>query len=139
MDSHTTYWRVCRIAIQQSEQLQIQFMAEISMYDPDILVWIDETGSARRNSIWQYGYSLRGMPARVHQLQIVDESVFQQRNSIRVCSYSLRDQLKVRKARINAIGIMSYQRVEDVYLTEENINGDNFVGSCLLPILTVTG
>ena len=50
--------RVCRIAIQQSEQLRIQFMAEISMYDPDMLIWIDETGSARRNSIQQYGYSL---------------------------------------------------------------------------------
>ena len=48
--------RVCRIALQQSEQLRIQFMAEISMYDPEMLVWIDETGSARRNSIWQYGY-----------------------------------------------------------------------------------
>ena len=57
--------RVCRITLQQSKQLQIQFKAEISMYDPDILVWIDETGSARRNSICQYGYSLRGMPAQV--------------------------------------------------------------------------
>ena len=43
--------KVCRIATQQSEQLRIQFMAEISMYDPDMLVWIDETGSARRNKI----------------------------------------------------------------------------------------
>ena len=43
---------------------------QISMYDPDMLVWIDEMGSARRNSIRQYGYSLRGMPARVHQLTV---------------------------------------------------------------------
>ena len=57
-----------RIALQQSEQLWIQFMAEISMYDPEMLVWIDETGSAIRNSSRQYGYSLRGMPAKVHQL-----------------------------------------------------------------------
>ena len=45
-------------------------MAEISMYDPDMLVWIDETGSARRNNVRQYGYSLRGMLACVHQLQV---------------------------------------------------------------------
>ncbi len=47
-------------------------------------------------------------------------------------------QLKLGKSRINAIGIMSYQGMEDVYLTEDNINGDifvHFVGSCLLPIL----
>ena len=45
-------------------------MTEISMYNPDMLVWIDEMGSAGRNSIRQYGYSLRGMPAQVHQLQV---------------------------------------------------------------------
>ena len=44
--------RVCRIALQQSEQLRIQFMAEISMYDPE------------------YGYLLRGMPAQIHQLHV---------------------------------------------------------------------
>ena len=62
-DQGFTHKRVCRIALQQSKQLRIQFMAEISMYDPDMLIWIDETGSARRNSIRKYGYSLRGMPA----------------------------------------------------------------------------
>ena len=62
--------KVRTIALQRSEQLRIEFMAEISMYDPDMLLWIDETGSARRNSIRQYGYSLRGMPACVHQLRV---------------------------------------------------------------------
>ena len=32
--------RLRRIAIQQSKQLRIQFMADISMYDPDMLIWI---------------------------------------------------------------------------------------------------
>ena len=62
--------KVGTIALQRSEQLRIEFMAEISMYDPDMLLWIDETGSARRNSIRQYGYSLRRMPACVHQLRL---------------------------------------------------------------------
>ena len=46
--------RVCRIALQWSEDLWLQFMAEILMYDPDMLMWTNETGSARRNSIRQY-------------------------------------------------------------------------------------
>ena len=45
-------------------------MAEISLFHPDMLIWIDETGSDRRNSIRKYGYSLRGIPARVFQLHV---------------------------------------------------------------------
>lgn len=77
------------------------------------LVWVDESGFQQRNSIRAYDYSLRGLRAEDHQF-------------------------KVGKARINVIGVMSYQGVEDVHLTEDNVNGDifeHFVGSCLLPIL----
>ena len=41
--------KVQRIALQCSEELQLQFMAEISMFDPEMIIWVDETGSARRN------------------------------------------------------------------------------------------
>ena len=34
-------------------------MAEISAYDPSMLVWLDETGCDKRNFV--YGYALRGM------------------------------------------------------------------------------
>ena len=40
------------------------------MFHPDMLIWIDETGSDRRNSIQKYGYSLRGTPAQVFQLRV---------------------------------------------------------------------
>ena len=30
--------------MQQSDALRARFMAEISVYDPDMLIWIDETG-----------------------------------------------------------------------------------------------
>ena len=48
--------KVQRIALQCSEELQLQFMAEISMFDPEMIIWIDETGSVRRNSVRSYGY-----------------------------------------------------------------------------------
>ena len=35
------------IALQQSEVLRSKFMAEISLYDPSMLIWIDESGCDR--------------------------------------------------------------------------------------------
>jgi len=78
-----------------------------------MLVWVDETGFQRRNSIRAYGYSLRGMRATDYQLTIG-------------------------RKRINAIAVMSLEGVEDVYLSEENVNGvifEDFVRTTLLPIL----
>ena len=49
--------KVQSIALQWSEIKRIQLMSEISVYDPDMLIWIDETGSTRSNSIHSYGYS----------------------------------------------------------------------------------
>ena len=50
------------IALQRSESKRIEYMAEICMYNPDMFIWIDETGSDRRKEIRKYGYSLRGIP-----------------------------------------------------------------------------
>ena len=46
--------------------------------------------------------------------------------------------MRVGQKSINAIGIMSLERVEDVYLSEETVNSDifeDFVRTTLLPIL----
>ena len=105
--------KVQRIALQCSEELQLQFMAEISMFDPEMIIWVDETGSARRNSVRSYGYSLKGMRAVSHELRVSGQ-------------------------RINAIGAMSTEGMEDVYIVEGNVTGDvfvKFVRNCLLPIL----
>ena len=51
------------VALQCSMEMQAWFMAEISIFDPQMLIWVDETGSARRNSVRAYGYSLKGMRA----------------------------------------------------------------------------
>ena len=45
-------------------------MAEVSGYNPNMFVWVDETGCDRRKSIRQYGYSIRGMRAVCHHLSV---------------------------------------------------------------------
>ena len=34
------------VALQQSEVCRGRFMAEVSIYDPSMLIWLDETGLA---------------------------------------------------------------------------------------------
>ena len=102
-----------RVAIQRSDTLRARFMADISIYDPRMLVWLDETGCDRRNTLRKYGYSLRGIPVSDHRLL-------------------------VRGKRYSAIPIISLDGIHDVYVTEGTVNGDkfaDFVQHCLLPVL----
>ena len=49
--------KVRTIAMQRSEDRRAEFIAEVSQFDPDMLIWLDETGADRRNSIRAYGYA----------------------------------------------------------------------------------
>ena len=49
-------------ALQRDSFLRLQFTSEVSLYDRDMMIFLDETGSDRRNSIRKYGYSIRGRP-----------------------------------------------------------------------------
>lgn len=102
-----------RVALQRSDELRAKFMAEVSVFDPSMLLWIDESGCDRRNCMRKRGYSLRGVTPKDHRLL-------------------------VRGTRYSAIPIMSLEGIHDVYLAEGNVNGEKFVTfvrSCLLPIL----
>ena len=108
-----THKKVQTIALQQSEEKRIQYMAEISSYSADMLIWIDETGSDRRNSIRRYGYSLKGSPAQVCQLRVGGK-------------------------RISAIPVMTTRGIEDVYVTQDSMDGEkfqHFLCQCLLPYI----
>lgn len=101
------------IALQRSDSLRANFIAEISIFDPNMLVWVDESGCDRRNTVRKYGYSIRGIP---------------------LCD----QRLLVRGTRYSAIPIISTLGVHDVYLAEGTIDGHRFaqfVESCLLPVL----
>ena len=101
------------IALQRSESLRIQFMAEVSMFSADMFIWIDETGSDRRKEIRRYGYSLRGIPPSPCQL-------------------------RVSGSRISAIPVLTTRGIESVYTTTGTVNGDvfeEFVCKHVLPII----
>ena len=101
------------VALQQSEAMRAKFMAEVSIYDPSMIVWIDESGCDRRNSIRKYGYSVRGIRPVDHRLL-------------------------VRGTRYSAIPVMSVYGIHDVFLAEGTINGDRFeffIRNYLLPNL----
>ena len=50
-------------------------MAEIEAFDPEMLVFIDETGCDRRNSIRQVGYGIRGITPITHRLLIYGKRI----------------------------------------------------------------
>ena len=105
--------KVETIALQRSETQRIEYIAERGMYDPDMFIWVDESGSDRRKEIRQYGYSLRGMPP----------------------SFS---QLRVGGHRISALPVMTTRGIEDVFTTTGSVNGEDFVQfirKYILPII----
>ena len=63
-----TRTRLKQVALQQSEELRAKFRSDISVYPPEMLVFLDETGSDRRDAMRKFGYSLRGKPAKAHRL-----------------------------------------------------------------------
>ncbi len=63
-----TRQKMTRVAIQRSDELREKFRADISVFSPEMLVFIDETGSDRRDSLRKFGYSLRGKPPKALQL-----------------------------------------------------------------------
>ena len=102
-----------QVALQQSDAARAKFMAEISIYDPSMLVWLDESGCDRRHTIRKYGYSLRGMP-------MSDRRIL------------------VRGTRYSVIPIISLQGIHDCYITDGTVNGEKFtkfVRTYLLPVL----
>jgi len=101
------------VAIQQSDAMRAKFMAEISIYDPSMFLWLDESGCDRRNTLRKYGYSIRG----IHPVD---------------------NRLLVRVTRYSALPIMSITGLHDLYLAEGTMNGDrftHFISTCLLPVL----
>ncbi len=52
------------VALQRSEEIRAQYRLEVSIYKPEMMVFVDETGSDRRAAMRRFGYSLTGKPAR---------------------------------------------------------------------------
>lgn len=101
------------VAKQRDELTRATYAAEVALYNPDMFIFLDETGSDRRNALRKYGYSLRGIPAVSHKLLIRGEHL-----STIAC--------------ISMEGILEFQTVKS------SVDGDifhDFVSSKLLPLL----
>ena len=46
------------------------YAAEMSIYSPEMLIFLDETGFDKRNILRRYAYSFRGKPPRSHKLLV---------------------------------------------------------------------
>lgn len=88
-----TRQHIMHVSLLRSEVKQAEFWAEISAFEPSMMLWVDETGCDRRNSLRKYGYGIRGQPPQEHTLIL-------------------------RGKRYSAIGILSTEGVEDVYITD---------------------
>ena len=70
-----THQKLRIVALQRDEEQRLQYSIDISLYNSDMLVFIDETGCDKRNLIRKKGYSIRGKPAISHQLLIRGEHI----------------------------------------------------------------
>ena len=98
---------------QRDEFIRQQFALDVSVYKPEMLVFIDETGADRRNVLRKYGYSVRGVPLQ-HQT------------------------LLVRGEHVTGIAFMSVNGLLDVKISRGSTDGDvfyEFVQKHLLPQL----
>ena len=89
------------IARQRDDDLRMLFAMDVSLYDPEMLIFIDETGADRRNLLQRRGYSIRGQPAKSHKL---------------LC----------RGQHISAIAAMSAKGILDCKIVHESVTGDTF-------------
>ncbi len=105
--------RMKLVAIQRDDGLRAQFVSDVSLYEPEMLVFIDETGSDKRDSLRKYGYSLRGRPAKSHKILS-------------------------RGKHVSAITMMSTNGILDVDIVHGSVNGavfSDFVLKFLVPHL----
>ena len=45
-------------------------MPEVSIYNPSMFVWTDESSCDKRNSMRKYGYSVKGIPPVKHRFLV---------------------------------------------------------------------
>ena len=110
--------KIQHIALQRNLSQQASFIANISCYPKEMLVWVDETGCERRNLLRKYGYSFRGMRAECKRLL-------------------------VRGTRISAIAAMCWDKgILYVGMTPNSVNGEmfcDFVRGTLIPNILLMG
>ena len=112
-ENNFTRQKLSLIARQRNESLRQEYISDVSIFESHMFVFIDETGTDRRDAIRKYGYSLQGKTPKSNRL---------------LC----------RGERLSALAIMSCSGLMDVHIEHGTINGDKFlvfVERNLLPTL----
>ena len=65
-----------------------QYKSDISVYNPDMFVFVDDKGTDRRYALRRFGYSLCGKPARALNLFVRGQNVISTRE---ICSEGILD------------------------------------------------
>jgi transposase len=105
--------RLTKVALQRSEKERQQYVSDLSVYKPEMFVFLDETGSDRRDAMRRFGYSLRGRPAKSQKLLH-------------------------RGRHISAISAICSEGVLNCKVVEGSVTADEFqdyIDQCLLPKL----
>ena len=108
-----THQKLTMVALQRDDYLHYQYMIDISVYKPSMLIFLDETGADRRQCLRKHGYGVRKMRVK-------------------------KQTMLVRGERFSAIAIMSVHGILDVSIHSGTTNGDifsEFVQKCLIPQL----
>ena len=93
--------KLCIHASQRDEEIREKFVRDVSLYPRETLLFIDETGSDRRDTLRKRGYSLRGQPA-------------------------VKQNLVVRGQHVSAIAAMSVEGIVALELVRGGVNSDTF-------------
>ena len=72
---YLTRQRLATFTLQRDDLLRQQFVADVSLYARDTLVFIDETGTNRTDTVRRVGYSLRGKPVKAQKLVVRGEHI----------------------------------------------------------------
>ena len=93
--------RIRQVALQRCNALCGTFMAQCSVFSRNQFIWVDETGSDKRDHVRKYGYAIRGTTPVSHRLL-------------------------ARGQRVNAIAALSAEGIVAVDLVSGSVNGEKF-------------
>ncbi len=56
------------VALQRDAVLRQKYAQDISLYKPEMFIFLDETGTDQRDTVRRFGYSIRGVPMQKESL-----------------------------------------------------------------------
>ena len=62
-----TRQKIKLVAKQRDESLRTQYIIDVSLLEPDMFIFVDETGANHRDTLRKYGYSLYMANLSVHK------------------------------------------------------------------------